>query len=150
MTAKEFQKKLLSLRKGLRVIYGAGRIDGLYIFMPRHPVTNPVTGWKSLGGIPSSNFFSKVPKFDFWDDALGGYNRGWASILRYLTSFKPDGFRPIIHRDEALRAFGHFDKRSPPIVKPPVQTWWAKKRTKDKYQLHNLPSNTMGSAVVNV
>lgn len=150
MTAREFQRKLLSLRDELKVFHGPFHIDGLYIVMPRHPVNNPETGLKHLGGIPSSSFFSKIPKFDFWDDAIGGYNRGWASILRYLTTFKPDGFRPIITRDEAIRAFGHFDKRSPPLVKPPVQTWWAKKRMKDKYQLHNLPSNTMGQAVVNV
>ena len=150
MDAKEFQKKLLRLRDGLKIVYGGQRIDGLYLKMPRHPAANPDNGLKHLGGVPSPNFFTGIPKFDFWDDSLDGYNRGWASILRYLSSYKPDGFRTVISREAAIRAFGHFTKRAPKLVKPVVQTWWAKKRTKEKYQLHNLPSNTMGQAVVNV
>lgn len=150
MDCREFQKKLLGLNPKLKIIHGSGHIDGLYVKMPRHPKANPENGLKHLGGIPSSSFFSWIPKYDFWDDALGGYNRGWESVVRYLSQVVVDGYHTAINADEASRVFGSYAKRPRPLVKRKAEVWWAKKRTKEKYQLHNLPSNTMGQATVNV
>lgn len=152
MTAKEFQQGLLGLNSRLKVIHGNGHIDGLYLKMPRHPLSNPDNGLKHLGGIPSSSFFSNIPKFDFWDDTCGGFNKGYHSILRYLTTFKPDGFNAVIDRRQAVETFGHFPSGARPLPKPRLTTWWGRKRTKDKYQLHNLKGHGQqsGSAVVSV
>lgn len=150
MSGKEFVRKLKKLNSRIRVFPGSGRVDGIYLYMPKHPVSNPETGLKHLGSMPSSRLFSSLPKFSFWDDNMGGFNRGWQGVLRMLTEFRFAG-RPVIHRSEALRMFGSFPTSAKlPMREKPV--WWAQKRAREKFQIKNLASNGQqaGQVAVNV
>lgn len=135
MTFNEFVSKLRRLNGRIRAFRGKGHIAGLYLYMPKHPMSNPETGLKHLGGMPSS-FFCSLPKFSFWDDRLGGFNKGYHGVLRDLTEMRFAG-RPVIYRKEAVRTFGYF----PPTAKLPARetpVWWGKKRLREKYQLEPL------------
>ncbi len=136
MNAREFAIRLKALNGGLLVVPGDGRVDGLYLRMPKHPSANPSNGLKHLGAIPSSRVFSTLPKYDFWDDALGGFNRGWTSVLRYLTTVRFAG-RPIVHRADAIKLFGDFSSWKH-MAKRIEKTWVAKQRLKAKYPMQAL------------
>ena len=114
---------------------GKGHIAGLYLYMPKHPMSNPSHGMKHLGGMPSPRFFSTLPKYSFWDDRFKGFNKGWTDILRYLTSLRFAG-RPVISRQEAMEEFGDFySYRAKP--KRVEKTWAGKQRLKEKYPTYN-------------
>lgn len=134
MTFTEFKTRLRKLNRRLVAIPGAGRIAGLYLYMPKHPISNPETGLKHLGGMPSP-FFYNLPKYSFWDDSLGGFNKGTDTVLRTLSEWRFAG-KTIIKRGEAMAEFGYF----PSFARLPEREtpeWWAKKRMKQKYQLQN-------------
>ena len=137
MNGKEFVAKLKRLNSRIRFFEGfGGPTAGLYLYMPKHPKSNPETGLKHLGAMPSPRFFSRLPKNDFWDDSLGGFNRGWQSVLRRLCSMRFAG-RPVINRSEAMRTFGGFFSWTE-LVKPFGKTWAARERIKEKFQTHNM------------
>ena len=141
MKASEFKRKLRYCNSLIRVIPGQGRVDGLYLHMPKHPMANPSNGLKHLGAIPSARVFNTLPKHDFWDDSMGGFNRGWTSVLRYLNSFRIAG-RPVIGRSLALRVFGDYFSEAKPASRI-AKTWAGKERLKEKYQMNALRSNGM-------
>ena len=139
MNSREFARRLRALNGGLVVAPGLGRVDGLYLRMPKHPSSNPESGLKHLGSIPSSRVFNTLPKYDFWDDTLGGFNRGWTSVLRYLTTVRFAG-KPVIHRADAIKMFGDFTTWRH-MAQRIEKTWVGKQRLKAKYPLQALPGS---------
>jgi hypothetical protein len=135
VNGKEFVAKLKKLNPRIKFFEGRGHIAGLYLYMPKHPMANPETGLKHLGGMPSPRFFGRLPKEAFWDDALGGFNKGWTSVVRELCNWRIGG-RPVIYRSQALKEFGNFMSFRP-MPKPIKKMWAGKERLKQKYQLHN-------------
>ena len=148
MTFNQFVTKLRGLNPKIRVIPGNGRVAGIYIFLPKHPIANPQHGLKHLGGMPSPRFFSTLPKYSFWDDKLGGFNKGWASVLRELWLTRIDGL-PVITKQDAFRVFGNFFSRYI-LPKRIEKIWAAKQRLKEKYPMMALPDARpmVGSMVV--
>lgn len=147
MTFNDFRSRLRKLNSRIVCIAGRGRIAGIYLYMPKHELSNPETGLKHLGGMPSP-FFTTLPKYSFWDDALGGFNKGTDGVLRSLTEWRFAG-KPVLNRSEAIREFGYF----PPTFKVPTADkpeWVAKKRLKAKYQLQANKDNgqMMGQGMV--
>jgi hypothetical protein len=135
MNGKDFIAKLKRLNPRIRFFEGRGHIAGLYLYMPKHPMANPETGLKHLGGMPSPRFFGRLPKEAFWDDTLGGFNKGWATVVRELSRWRMAG-RPVISRLEAQRVFGNLVSFKE-MPKPIKKTWAGKERMKEKYQLHS-------------
>lgn len=137
MNGKEFVAKLKRLNPRIRFFEGRGHIAGLYLYMPKHPAANPENGLKHLGGMPSPRFFgSGFPKEAFWDDALGGFNKGWASVVRELCNWRMAG-RPVISRSEAQKTFGNLLSFRQ-IPKPTVKTWAGKEKAKRMFEVHNM------------
>lgn len=135
MSFTEFIAGLKKLNPKIRVFPGPRHIAGLYLFMPKNPIANQETGLKHLGAMPSPRFFNTLPKHDFWDDALGGFNRGWTSVLRYLCELRFGGI-PVIHRELAIARFGDFYSYAP-SAKRIEKTWIARKRLRAKYPVYN-------------
>jgi hypothetical protein len=85
----------------------------VYLNLPRHPDSDPVTGLWEVLAIPSPNFFPWIPKHDTsWLEPASGkakWVRGWVTFLRSVRKMKDPWGRPVFSEKAIVATFGRLD-----------------------------------------
>lgn len=107
MTFRGLENRLRRLNSKFRLIAGPNMLSGVYLHLPLHPDSNPVTGNYHLCGMPSPRRFWSLPKRSLTIDGMPV--RGIGSFIDNMVKLKIEGMQ-VLSRCRALSAFPEYRK----------------------------------------
>ena len=122
MTFRQLENRLRRLNSKFRLIAGPNMLSGVYLHLPRHPDSNPLTGNYHLCGMPSPRRFWSLPKRSFTIDGIA--IRGIGSFIDNMVRTKVDGMQ-ILSKCRALNAF------------PQYRDWDTKRTAREKLKKYD-------------
>lgn len=104
MTARQLEGRLKEFNHAFRLVNGPAHVSGLYLYLPRHPMSNPANGLKHLGGIPSPRVLWNIPKRSLTINGIK--HPSITQIVQRIVGKRLEGHGRVLSKGAAWSLFG--------------------------------------------